>query len=86
MLMENLKEKHRDVKIELPQEERGWLFLNGDLSDTFFNCFQCSSSLCVNLYFHLVSFLFCLKDFFNISCSAGLLAINSFTFCLLENV
>ena len=30
-LMENLKEKHRDVKIERPQEERGWLFLNGDL-------------------------------------------------------
>lgn len=29
--METLKEKHRDVKIELPQEERGRLFLNGDL-------------------------------------------------------
>lgn len=29
--MENLKEKHRDVKIELPQEERGRLFLNGDV-------------------------------------------------------
>lgn len=41
--------------------------------------FQCSSYLCVDLYFHLASWSFCLKNCFNNLCSVSLLTIHFFS-------
>lgn len=44
--------------------------------------FPCSSFLCVDTNFYLVSDSLCLKNFLHISSCVGLLAINAFSFCL----